>query len=244
MAKNPNWTTEELDYLRLHYGLKSKREISAHLGRSFSAIQNVLYRRLGGALKLERCSPNMQGRKLVWTREKVIEGLKAAAEEFNPIPTSDTIYNRKKKGRYDWPPVTYIFRDFKTFPEAWLAAGVDPERISMDSAKWTEHETEYLLEKAGDMKLVTIAKNLRRPYGGVRGRLRILNNKARHNQGYLSAAELAKHFNCPYHRVREALVAGKIKGFRSRIRKDWQIDLIDLDDAALEILNQSKQAKL
>ncbi len=185
-------------------------------------------------------TPNRQGAKLIWTRGKVIEGLQAAAKEFNPIPTSDGIYNLAKKGRYDWPPAANIYMYFDAFPQAWLAAGVDPKRIKLQCAKWTEEETEYLLDHAGNMKLVSIAKHLRRSYGAVRGRLRFRKTKARHNQGYLSAAELAKYYKCPYHRVREALVTGKIKGFRNSIRKDWQVDLADLNSQALELLQQPK----
>lgn len=242
MAKNPRWTPEEIEYLRTHYGLKPKKEISVDLGRSLHAIQNIFYRRLGGATRLELCSPNLQGAKLVWTKEKVIEGLQAAAKELGrQLPTSDEVYNPLKKGRYDWPPALYIYKYFPTFAVAWLAAGIKPSRVNLSSTKWTEEEDEYLLTHAGDIRLVTIAKYLRRSYGGVRGRLRFKNHlKARHNQGYLSAAELAKHYNCPYHRVRDALIAGKIKGFRSRIRNDWQVDLVDIDEQALEILEQPK----
>jgi len=241
MAKEPKWTPEELYYLRRHLGLNSKKEISDHLGRSKYAIQNTAYRKLGGAKRLGLCSQNMQGAKLVWTREKVIEGLQIAAKELDPIPTSDDIYNSLKKGRYDWPPAIYIYRYFPTFAVAWLTAGVNPKRVDLASTKWTEEEDEYLLTHAGDIRLVDIAKHLRRSYGGVRGRLRLKNHhKARHNQGFLSAAELAKYYNCPYHRVRLALVAGKIKGFRSRIRKDWQVDLTELDGQALDILQQPK----
>ena len=48
--------------------------------------------------------PNYQGRKRLWTREKVLEGLRLAAGQIRgPLPCSDRAFNPVKKGHLDWP---------------------------------------------------------------------------------------------------------------------------------------------
>jgi len=239
-AKKP-WSFEEVDYLREHYGTVAIEDISTHLDRSPNSIKVAVYRCLGGARKLGRCSPNMMGAHLFWTEQRVLKALKEVAKELKILPTSDDLYNSLKKGRFEWPSACYIYRYFRTFPNAWLIAGVDKSRINKAHAKWTEEEDEYLLLHAGDVKLEDIARRLGRSYGSVRGRLRWHDHlRARHNQGYLSAAELAKYFGCSYTRVRKLLSAGLIKGFRSKIRNEWQVDLVDIDDEARSILSLAK----
>lgn len=239
-GKKP-WSSEEVSYLSEHYGIVAIEDISTHLGRSPNSIKVAVYRCLGGAKKLGRCSPNMMGAHLFWTEQRTREALKEVAKELKILPTSDDLYNTLKKGRFDWPPASYIYRYFQTFPNAWAAAGVGKSRIDKAHAKWTEKEDEYLLDHAGNIKLETIARTLGRSYGSIRGRLRWHNHlRARHNQGYLSAAELAKYFNCSYHRVRRLLLDGSIKGFRSKIRTEWQVDLVDIDDEARSILSLAK----
>jgi len=255
------WTESDLAYVRRYFGVLKTEDIADYLGKSVNAVNLIVQRKLGGRKVLraqndearnvaaasgikcaEPVSPNLRGQGVVmWTREKVLEGLQAVAKEFKMVPTSDEIYNPVKKGRFDWPPAIYIYKYFPTFPEAWLAAGVGPKRINLSSAKWTTREDAYLLDHAGNIRLVDIARHLRRSYPAVRGRLRFKNHlKARHNQGLLSAAVLSKHYDCPYHRVRDALIAGKIKGYRSPIRREWQVDLADIDEVALEILSGPK----
>jgi len=239
-AKKP-WSPEEVGYLREYYGEIAIEDISTNLGRSLDSIKVAMYRYLGGARRLGRCSPNLIGAHLFWNEQRVLGALREVAEELEILPTSDDLYNPLKKGRFEWPPACYIYRYFKTFPNAWAAAGVNKSRIDKAHAKWTEQEDEYLLEHAGNIKLKAIAKRLGRSYGSVRGRLRWHNHlKARHNQGYLSAAELAKYFGCPYQRVRKLLSAGSIKGFRSKVRNEWQVDLADIDDEARAILIRCK----
>jgi hypothetical protein len=110
----------------------------------------------------------------------------------------------------------------------------------MNNLEWTEDEVEYLLTWAGKKKLTIIAGYLRRSYGSVRRKLYSLETKARDNQGFLSAAEISKEYNCSYDRVLRLLSAGRIPGIRSRIRNEWLIDPGDIDDKILEILNKPK----
>ncbi len=186
--------------------------------------------------------PNYAGKTKVWTQERVEVALKAAAEELQGVlPSSDRAWDAFKLGRYDLPPSVRVYEYYHSFPQAWLATGVDPERVDLSFAKWTNEDNEYLLENAGKLTLKAIAKHLGRTYPSTRARLnKWYGIKARHNQGYLSAADLSKEFNCPYHRIRTALTAGTIKGRFDKKRNRWQIDLVHLTSEALAILRQPK----
>ncbi|MDD5701385.1 MAG: hypothetical protein PHU23_04965 [Dehalococcoidales bacterium] len=189
--------------------------------------------------------PNFQGRKRLWTRENVIEALSAAAREIQgPLPCFDRDYNAFKKDRLDWPTSHRILEYFHSMGRAWLAAGVDPARVSLRNVNWLPEEDEYLLEHAGAKTLDDIAKHLRRSYSAIRARLNKNHNTAsRHNQGYLSAADLAKEYNCSYHRIRTALREGKIKGRFDKKRNRWQIDMAKVmsSTAAQMILHRPKR---
>jgi len=185
--------------------------------------------------------PNFRGNRRVWTRDRVLAALiQAAAEIQGPLPTSDDIWNRLKKGRYDLPPASRIYEFFHSFPAAWCAVGMPKKQISKRFAKWTEAEDSYLLDFAGQHTLERIARHLGRTYPAVRARLRGYKIQSRHNQGFLSAAELAKEYNCSCHRIRVALKEGKIKGVFDKKRNRWAVDLADLTPEALIILTAPK----
>lgn len=186
--------------------------------------------------------PNWQGRTKLWTRGQVDAALRSAAMELpGMLPSSDKAWGMLKKSRYDWPPAARIYEYYHSFPQAWIAVGADPKRVILKFAKWTDRENEYLLDNAGKLTLASIAEHLGRSYPATRARLnKWYGIKSRHNQGYLSAADLAKEFKCPCHRIRMALAAGIIKGRFDKRRNRWQIDLKDLTPAALVILRQPK----
>lgn len=187
--------------------------------------------------------PNWIGRKRFWTRERVIQGLKIAAASIDgPLPCSDKIYNTMKKGRLTWPTATRIFFYFDSMPRGWLAAGADPDRVSLFNSPWLPEEDEYLLDNAGKLTLNTIAKKLHRSYPAVRARLnKFYHIKSRHNLGFFSAAEVAKEFQCPCHRVRDALNRGDIRGRFDRRRNRWEVDVRRLTEAEKAILTPPKR---
>ena len=186
--------------------------------------------------------PNWIGKRRFWTRERVIAGLVVAAREIEgPLPCLDASYSRRKKGHLDWPVAPRVLGYFGAMARGWLAAGEPMSRVSLHNVPWTEEEKAYLLEYAGNHTLKRIARKLSRSYGAVRGQLRIKKIVSRHNQGYFSAADLAKEYNCSYHRIRLALAAGKIKGCYDRSRNRWQIDLSELTPEAKEILARPKR---
>jgi len=164
-----------------------------------------------------------------WTREKVLEGLAAAGQSISgPLPCCDRTYNEIKTGRLDWPTTHRILEYFGSMARAWLAAGFPKDRISLRNIAWIPEEIVYLKEYAGDKTLKQIAAYLRRSRDAVKHRLYELDIKARDNQGYLSAAQVAQHFNCPYHRVRDGLLAGELPGSLDKVRNRWRVDLIKL----------------
>ena len=187
--------------------------------------------------------PNYIGKKRLWTKELVDIRLKeAAAEIWGKLPCSDEAWNRIKKGRLDWPPASWILKYYGSISRAWLAVGARPRRVTLRNVAWTLKEEEYLLLRAGNMMLVDIARNLRRSYQAVRSRLnKNLGLRARDNQGYLSAAELAKEYNCPYHRVRDALKGDVIKGRYDKKRNRWHVDMAELTARALLVLTAPKE---
>lgn len=171
------------------------------------------------------------GNRRYWKRARVLEGLRAASIEITgPLPSSDAAYNRLKKGRLDWPPAARVLEYFHSMPRGWLAAGANARRVNLKNQDWTEKEIAFLLEHAGSMTLAAIARCLRRPLGAVRSKLggKGLGVHARTNQGYLSAAAIAKEYHCPYHRVRDLLAAGVLKGRRDVLRNSWRVDPADI----------------
>ena len=185
--------------------------------------------------------PNWIGKKRLWTREKVIASLVAAAREIEgPLPCLDASYSRIKKGRLDWPPAARILYYFGAMARGWIAAGVPMDRISLHNVPWIEEEREYLFTHAGNYTLKRIARRLHRSYGAVRGQLRIAGVPSRHNQGFMSAAEIAKEFDSPCHRVRDMLSSGRLKGRYDRKRNRWEVDPVAITPEVIMLLTAPK----
>ena len=185
--------------------------------------------------------PNWIGRKRLWTKEKVIAGLVAAAGEIEgPLPCLDASYSRIKKGHLDWPVATRVLEYFGAMARGWLAAGEPMTRISLHNVPWTEDEREFLFRHAGNYTLKRIARRLGRSYGAVRGQLRIARITSRQNQGFMSAAEIAKEFDSPYSRVCRMLKTGKIKGRYDRSRNRWEVDPVAITPDVVILLLRPK----
>lgn len=189
--------------------------------------------------------PNWIGKKRLWTKEKVIAGLVAAASEIEgSLPCLDASYNRIKKGHLNWPTSKRVLEYFNAMARGWLAAGVPMERVSFHNVPWTEEERTFLKDHAGQYTLKRIAQRLHRSYGAMRGQLRIMKISSRHNQGFLSAAEIAKEFDSPYNRVCRMLRAGRIIGRYDRKRNRWEVDPIAITpDVVILLLRPKKTHK-
>lgn len=184
--------------------------------------------------------PNL-GNKRLWTRETVLGGLALAATEIRgPLPCCDRPYNALKKGHLTWPTSRRILEYFGSMAAGWLAAGAPRKRITFNNLPWREDEEVYLLEHAGDDTLVKIGESLRRSYGAVRKRLQGKGITARGNNGFFSAGELAREYDCSYQRVRNLLKSGVIQGRFDEKRNRWQVDLKDITPAAKALLRAPK----
>ena len=169
--------------------------------------------------------PNCIGNKLLWTRDKVLDALRAAAAEIKgPLPCSDRKYLKLKTGRYDWPSPRSIYMYFGSMAAAWVAAGAGMDRVTFSNTDWKNEDIEYVRENAGTDTLKQIGNKLGRSCGAVRRVCYENNIIARGNQGWFSAAEISKEYNCPYHRVRVMLDLGILKGKYDHIRNRWEID--------------------
>lgn len=186
--------------------------------------------------------PNYIGNKRLWTEERVVAALALAAVEIEgPLPCRDAVYSRIKKGRLNWPPASRILGYFHSMARAWRAAGAPMKRVTFYNIDWSDGEKEYVCARAGKDTLEDIALHLGRTYGGVKGLLRVMGTTARHNQGFLSAAEVAQEFNCPYHRVRMLLKDGVIKAQYNPKRNQWQVDPVNLTPSVVALLQVPKQ---
>lgn len=111
---------------------------------------------------------------------------------------------------------------------AWLAVGASSLRVSMHNIDWTEDEDDVLLENAGRISLISIARRLNRSYGSVRARLnRTHGKKARDVQCYYSARQLAAKYSAPLSRVFRLIETGVLPA-KKRLGR-WQVDLRDAE---------------
>ncbi len=193
---------------------------------------------------LPRWGHSPSGNRRYWTRERVLNALRLAAVELpGSLPCSDKAWNTVKRGRADWPPAHRILGYFGGMARAWLAAGIHRRRVSLHNVDWTEKEDAYLLEHAGLDTLQAIARALGRSYQAVRVRIgsKHFGVTARGNQGLFSAADIARAYNTPYHRVRNLARAGTIRGHYDRKRNAWRIDPLELTVRVLSLLSAPKR---
>ncbi len=180
-----------------------------------------------------------------WDQASVLFGLMQAARIIKgKLPCSDRAWNdirKERQRRLEWPPANEVLRHYRSMARAWLAAGVSTRRISLKNIDWTEDELAYVLDNAGKYTLRQIARKLGRTAGAVRRKLYDKNLRARDNLGYLSAAQLAKDYQCPYHRVRDLLARGEIKAQYDPVRHEWNIPSEAVTDTVKEKLRAPKR---
>lgn len=185
---------------------------------------------------------NCIGNKVFWTRERVLAALKSAIDKIDgPLPCSDDAYYKIKSGRYEWPTCPRIYEYFGSMPRAWIAAGASPERVTFNNQDWDNKDELQILDNAGIDTIETIGKQLGRSYGSVRRRLYKMGVTARGNQGWFSAAEVSKEYQCSYHRVREMLAAGTLPGKYDRVRNRWEVDIDKITPDVESLLRAPKK---
>jgi hypothetical protein len=187
--------------------------------------------------------PNYAGsHQRYWTRELTLQRLFYASRIIRGrLPCCDREYNRLKKDRLDWPPAARVLGYFGSMARAWLAAGVDKKRVTLGNNDWSPEEDEYLQDRAGAATLDEIGVYLRRTAAACKRRLYSMGITARDNQGYLSASQLAREYNCSCHRIRLLLADGLILGTYDPVRHRWQVDPLDITPQAEALLRAPKR---
>ena len=106
-------------------------------------------------------------RKLWWTRERVLDGLRRFYRDFGFAPTATAEYQKRQQftgasntGVGNPYPSSYgVLKYFGTFREAWTAAGIRTDRAW---EAWTPEEDWFLTEGAGVFSRKELAEALDR----------------------------------------------------------------------------------
>jgi hypothetical protein len=101
------------------------------------------------------------------------------------------------------------------------------ERATVNGRPWTEADDETLLAYAGQVRVRTIARRLRRSYGACLWRLWQLGVRVGEAQGYLTARCAADEYGVPVWRVQRWAAAGRVKARRGP--HTWLIDGDDFE---------------
>ena len=108
-----------------------------------------------------------------WTRERVLVGLRRFWREQGQAPTATWDYHKVARSsargpRRRYPSFCAVLQYFLSFREAWMAIGVDVDRVHED---WSEAEDWYVREAAGLVSRVEMARDLRRTPAAIQHRL-------------------------------------------------------------------------
>lgn len=238
MSKHPTWSAEDTATLRALTREGLPPSVIAHrLGRSRVAvlIRQQRDRECRTVRGLDEPYVPAWGRspgrgRLYWTRERIVEGLRAFARAHRgPLPESHE-YSRAKKGHPEYPTTDNVLKHFGTFAAAWEAAGASKSRIRRTWTPWTDDDNELLLDLAGRMTMALVAKRLRRTPGACRRQLYEMQaGRARDVPGYLSASEVAEQYGCPWGRVIRLIERGTLPAKRVQGGHYWRIDPADCE---------------
>ena len=177
---------------------------------------------LGGA----RRPPGRAGRQrpgpprpVWWTRERVVEGLRAFYRAHSVAPAStehwhalvDLAADRRARGpARPYPSAYAVLRHFGSFRRAWAAAGVDAGR---GAEPWSADEDWYLAEAAGLYTRKEIAAHLGRTPAAVKRRLYDLGLHTWRRWGW-ALHRVERVARVPSHVLRTYLDRGEVAYFR------------------------------
>ncbi len=184
------------------------------------------------------CSP--LGRNRYWTRERMLVALKDfMTRHRGPLPAKRR-YDRKKRGRCEWPPSSRVLEEFCSFAAAWEAAGSE-DRVHYSHLEWTAEHDDELLEHAGLMTLGLLARRLGRTAQACSDRLQTLDApRALDVAGYLTARQVAREYGCPESRVGRLIREERLPAFRVRGGHHWRIATEDCE-AVRELLTAPRR---
>lgn len=221
-------------------------DVALELGRTLNAVRIRRNRKFPGPKPdpgvNHGWAPAIGRIEKYWTEERIRDGLRDFVRTHRgALPRSDHEYSRLKKGRLEWPIAANVLGIFGTFPDAWAAVGAPKSRYTRRRVPWTQDEDDYLLGHAGEQTLKVVGARMGRSWAACKRRLYNLDaGGARDVPGYLSAAQVAKEYNCPLTRVRGLIARGELKAHRVKGGRYWRIDPSDVE-AIAEKLKQPKR---
>lgn len=157
-------------------------------------------------------------RKLWWTRERVLEGLRRFYRDFGFAPTATAEYQKRQQftgasntGVGNPYPSSYgVLKYFGTFREAWTAAGIRTDRAW---EAWTPEEDWFLTEGAGVFSRKELAEALDRSPNAVHRRLYDLGVHSYKARGW-TLHRVMRATQVPDHVVRKYADRGELPYFR------------------------------
>lgn len=160
-----------------------------------------------------------------WTRERVILGLKRFYDDFGFCPTSSEKYaphqqftGRDPLGRRShlgwhqrYPSFATVLLHFKSFREAWRAAGFDVDR---GFEEWSPAEDWFILESVGVLHRDEVAELIGRTGPAIKRRLYDLGDIRSYNRWGITLARAAELMDLSYSLVKKYLDYGIIPYFK------------------------------
>jgi hypothetical protein len=134
-----------------------------------------------------------------------------------------------------------VLEYFGSMAGGWIAAGASAKRVRFNNIDWSPEDELYLEERAGIDTLGQIGRHLGRSAAACKRRLYMKGITARGNQGFFSASELAKEYDCPCHRIRCYLSAGVIPGKFDKYRNRWQVNPFKITPDIAKLLAEPKR---
>ena len=186
-----------------------------------------------------------------WTRERVLTGLRRFQREKGVTPLNTHTYHALVKSNRKGPERRYpshygVLRHFRTFREAWTAAGAVVNRTHED---WSELEDWYLREAAGLISRNEIACDLNRTPNAVHRRLYDLGLHSYRLHGW-SLYRTIRTLGITAHRLRQAMESGRLpfrRGSKSFILNPADVVLafgqqIDWGDVTAAVQSEIRRA--
>lgn len=143
------------------------------------------------------------GNRIWWTRERVLLGLERLYQDIGYCPTSTEDYMRHTQytgrdpaGRRSraahhqrYPSFYGVLKFFRTFREAWAAAGHD--EVDRSGEEWTEMEDWFVLESVGILPRTEVAEILKRSAPAIKRRLYDLGDIRSYNRWGITLSHAA-----------------------------------------------------
>ena len=169
-------------------------------------------------------------RRTWWTRERVLAALGRFHREFGVAPLSSEEYQKLQTTTGSgnsgparpYPSCNSVLRRFRSFREAWEAAGVHVDR---GHEPWSELEDWYLREGAGILTRKELAADLRRTENSVHRRLYDRGIHSYRNHGW-TLHRVERVAQIPRHLLDKYLVRGDLPSLRGS--KAIYVDPADL----------------